>query len=153
MIYFFMDLKTKSKIIYSLKIFIPIIIVIAFFIGGVSSGIISFEHPNRLTGKITASIIIDFGDGTNYSNIITVDNSTVFDFLLEIEKIGDIVVESNEVSGNYEIESITYKGKEYIHGKDGNWWLFYINEQFAQDSADKVYVNNDDLIEWKYENF
>ena len=148
-----MNVKIKSKIIFFLKIFLPIAIIIGLFLGGISVGIITFEPPNTITGEITATIFIDFGDGTNYTKIFILDNSTVFDFLLEVEKIGDIIVETNEESGSYEIESITYNGKKYTHGEDGCWWLFYINKQFAQDSADKVYVNNNDLIEWKYEKF
>jgi len=148
-----MKQKTKINLIYFSKIIIPIIIVISLFFGGVNAGIITFEAPKKITGKITARIEIDFGDGTTYSNIITVDNSTVYDFLLEVQNIGDIIVKTNEQSGSYEIESITYKGKKYTHGENGHWWLFYVNGQFAQDSADKVYLNNNDLIEWKFENF
>jgi len=148
-----MNKKIKSNMIYGSKILLPIAIIIALFLSGIGAGIITFDPPSRITGEITATIVIDFGDGKNYTNILVIDNSTVFDFLLEIEKIGDITVETNEESGSYEIESITYKEKKYTHGENGYWWLFYVNEQFAMDSADKVYVNNYDLIEWKFENF
>ncbi len=148
-----MNSKTKNNLIYASKIIFPLIIVIGLFIVGVSAGIITFEPPNKLTGEITATIEIDFGDGTNYSNIFTVENSTVFDFLLEVEEIGEIIVGTNEESGSYEIESISYNDKKYNHGEDGYWWLFYVNEQFAIDSADKVYLSDGDLVEWKFENF
>ncbi len=148
-----MNSKIRINLIYSFKIIIPLIIVIGLFLAGVSAGIITFESSNKLTGEITATIEINFGDGTTYSNVFTVENSTVFDFLLETEKNGEIIVETNEESGSYEIESITYKEIKYTHGENGYWWLFYVNEQFAIDSADKVYVNNGDLIEWKFENF
>ena len=148
-----MNAKIKSKVIYCSKILLPIAIIVGLFLSGVGVGIITFEPPSSITGEITATIVIDFGDGTNYTKILVMDNSTVFDFLLEVEKIGDIIVETHEESGSYEIESITYNGEKYTHGEDGYWWLFYINEQFAQDSADKVYVNNNDLIEWKFEKF
>ncbi len=148
-----MNEKIKSNIIFSSKIIVPVAIIIALFLSGIGVGIITFEPPSTITGEITAKIVIDFGDGTIYTNILIMDNSTVFHFLLEVEKIGDIIVETHEESGSYEIESITYQGKKYTHGEDGHWWLFYVNEQFALDSADKVYVNNNDLIEWKYEKF
>ena len=139
--------------IYTAKFLIPLIVIIGLFLGGVGAGIITFEQPSKITGKVTTTIVIDFGDGTNYSNVLTMDNSTVFGFLLEIEKIGDISVEYIEESGSYEIKSIMYKDNKYEHGEDGHWWLFYVNEQFAQASADKTYVNDNDLIEWKYESF
>ena len=62
-----MKMNTKEKSIYLLKIFIPILIVIGLFLGGVNAGIITFEAPKKIvTGKITATIVIDFGDGKNY---------------------------------------------------------------------------------------
>jgi hypothetical protein len=150
-------MNNKEKRVYLIKIIIPIIIVIGLFLGGVNAGIITFESPKKIvTGKITATITLDFGDGKNYSKVLTLDNSTVFGFLLELEKNGDIIVEKtyNEQMGSYEINSITYQGTTYVHGKDYRWWwLFYINGQFASDSADKIYVQNGDLIGWKYETF
>ena len=148
-----MNSNSKNQVIYISKIIIPIFIIIGLFLGGVNAGIITFEPPKNLTGEITATIKLEFGGGTNFSRVITVDNSTVFDFLLELDKTGDIIVESKETSGSYEIESIIYNDIEYVHGEKNNWWLFYINGKFAMDSADKVYVNNNDLIEWNYEKF
>ena len=152
-----MDLKNKSNIIYLSKIIIPIIIVFILFIGGVSTGVITFETPNKQinTGEIKATIKIDFGDGKVYQKALNIHNSTVFNFLLEVNTIGDISVESSysEQMGGYEIKSITYQEKKYVHGDGGHWWLFYINGQFASAGADKIYVNNNDLIEWKYEKF
>ena len=150
-----MKMSPKEKSVYILKIFIPILIVIGLFLGGVNAGIITFESPKKIvTGTITATMAIDFGDGKNYSKVITLDNSTVFGFLLVLEYYSDIKVTYNEQMGSYEINSITYQGTTYVHGKDYRWWwLFYINGQFATDSADKIYVQNGDLIEWKYESF
>jgi len=148
-----MDKNKRSMIIFALKILIPIIVVIILFLGGINAGVITFEKEKIKTGDITATIKIDFADGTIYQNVLPLKNATVFDFLLEIEKIGDIEIKTNVESGGYEINSINYNGKKYVHGQDGYWWLFYVNEQFAMDSADKTYVKNNDLIEWKYEKF
>ena len=152
-----MEQKKKGNLIFSLKLLIPLAIVISLFIGGVSTGIITFELPKKIVyaGTINASTIIDFGDGKTYSKDMNINNTTVFDFLLEVQKIGEIQLETiyNEQMGGYEIKSITYQEKKYIHGQDGYWWLFYINDQFATAGADKVYVTNNDVIKWKYEKF
>jgi hypothetical protein len=144
-------------LIFKLKLVIPLIIIISLFIGGVSTGVITFELPNKTTNdkQINATIIIDFGDGKTYSKDMKIYNLTVFDFLLEVQKIGDINLESsyNEQMGGFEIKSITYDGKKYTHGDNSYWWLFYINDQFASDSADKIFVSNNDVIKWKYEKF
>ncbi|MDH7507390.1 MAG: DUF4430 domain-containing protein [Candidatus Thermoplasmatota archaeon] len=152
-----MNQKQKDRLIFALKLLIPLIIVVSLFIAGVSTGIITFELPikNVNTEQINATIIIDFGDGEQYSKVMTISNSTIYDFLLEVSKTGDITVETfySEQNKAYVIKSITYQEKNYIHGENGCWWLFYINDQFATDAADKIYVNNNDVIKWKYEKF
>ncbi len=149
--------QKKGSLIFAFKIIIPLIVVLSLFIGGVSTGIISFELPksDKKDESINASILIDFGDGKTYSKDMTINNSTIFNFLLEVQKIENISVETNynEQVGGYEIKSITYQDIKYIHGVDGYWWLFYINDQFATAGADKIYVNNNDTIKWKYEKF
>jgi hypothetical protein len=150
-----MDQKTKGSIIYALKFLIPIIVVVGLFLGGVSAGIINFEPPKIInTGEVTATIVIDFGDGTTYSDILTLDNSTGFDILLEVEKKGAISIETTfwEQFGGYSVDSITYQGTKY-EANLNYYWAFYVNGEASIEGADKVYVNNDDLIEWKFEEF
>jgi len=147
----------KEKILYTLKFTIPLTIVLILFLVGLSSGVITFELPDKINNNelINATIIIDFGDGKIYSKEMNINNSTVYDFLVEVQKIGDIYLETiySEQIKSYQIKSITYQGKKYVHGENGYWWLFYINDEFANDAADKIYVNNDDVIKWKYEKF
>ena len=149
-------MDTKSKIFFALKILIPIIVVFALFLSGITAGLITFEKPkDKITGKITATLTIDFNDGEKFSQVITVENSTVLDLLLETEKYANIIIEANynEQYQSYSVDSITYNGKEYASGDDGHWWIFNINNEFAINSADKTYVENNDLIEWKFEKF
>jgi hypothetical protein len=146
-----MNQETKNILIYTMKILIPIIIVVGLFLGGVSAGIITFEKPIVKTGEVKATIIIDYNDGTIYSKTMTLDNSTVFDLLLELEKIGDISIENTywESFGGYSVDSITYQGKKY-EGDFSHYWAFYINGVAAMEGADKIYVNNDDVIKWEF---
>jgi len=149
--------EKKGSLIFILKLLIPLLIVISLFICGITTGIITFEPPKKIVNEepINATIIIDFGDGITYSKVMSIYNLTIFDFLLEVQKIGDITVDSSysEQMGGFEIKSITYQEKKYIHGENGYWWLFYINDQFATAGADKIYVNNNDVIKWKHEKF
>ena len=97
-----MNINLKYNTIYALKFIIPIVIIISLFLGGISAGIITFEQPKKITGEITATIKIDFGDGMNYSTVITLGNSTVFDFLLAVEKKGEITIETKvSTMGSY----------------------------------------------------
>jgi hypothetical protein len=144
----------KSMISFSLKLLIPIIIVIVLFLSGINAGVITFEKEKIITGEITATLKIDFGDGNFFSDTITLDNSTVYDFLLEVEKKGEISIETTywESFDSYTVDSITYNGKKY-ESDLSSYWAFYVNDIAGMEGADKVYLENNDIIEWKLETF
>lgn len=151
-----MDLKTRSKIIYASKILIPVIIVIGLFLGGVGAGIITFGAPNKNveTGKINFTILIDFSDGTKYEGDLVFENITGFDILSKLEEQGIINIETTywESFGGYVVDSITYQENKY-ESDSNHYWAFYVNGEPSMVGADKVYVNNNDLIEWRYDSF
>jgi len=146
--------KNRSMILFSLKILIPIMVVICLFLYGINAGVITFEKEKIVSGRITATIKIDFSDGNLYSDIFTTDNSTVYDFLLEVEKKGEISIETTywESFDGYTVDSISYNGKKY-ESDMSSYWAFYVNGQLGMEGADKVYLNENDIIEWKLEKF
>ena len=146
--------KNRSMILFSLKILIPIMVVIFLFLYGINAGVITFEKEKIVSGRITATIKIDFSDGNLYSDIFTTDNSTVYDFLLEVEKKGEISIETTywESFDGYTVDSISYNGKKY-ESDMSSYWAFYVNGQLGMEGADKVYLNENDIIEWKLEKF
>jgi len=149
-----MELNSKQKIIIALKLLIPLLIVVLLFLGGISAGVITFEPEKWSNGKATAILKIDFGNNNIYSKKIVLINATVFDFLLEAEKTGDIKIETTywESFGSYVVDSITYQNKKYA--SDANhYWAFYINGEASMKGADKVYIENNDLIEWRFVEF
>ncbi len=151
-----MDKKTKSNIIYASKFLIPIIVIISLFLGGVGAGIITFESPNKNveTGKINFTIIIDFSDRTKYEADLAFENITGFDILSKLEEQGIINIETTywESFDGYVVDSITYQGEKY-ESDSNHFWAFYVNSEPSMVGADKVYVNNNDLIEWRYDSF
>jgi len=149
-----MNKKTKNNLIFTLKFFIPLLIVVGLFLGGIGTGIITFEKPIKMTGLATATIEIDFGDGIVLSKTITLENSTVFDFLIELEVQGYIQIERTywNTYDSYSIDSITYEDKKY-EGDLNNYWAFLVNGEMAMEGANQIYVNNDDIITWKFVSF
>lgn len=151
-----MDQNSKSNIIYASKILIPVIIIIGLFLGGVGAGIITFESPNNNVdiGKINFTIIIDFSDGTTYKADLAFENITGFDILSKLEELGIVGIETTywESFDGYVVDSITYQGKKY-ESDSNHFWAFYVNGEPSMVGADKVYVNNYDLIEWRYDSF
>ena len=147
---------TKGKIEYGLKIFIPIIVVIVLFTGGISVGIITFEPPekNMYKNEVTATIIINFEDGQRISDIITTRNATVYNFLLKSSDTGSFTITSTywKQYRSHTIDSITYNGTKY-EADTNHYWAYYLNGQLGMEGPDNQMINNYDIIEWKYEEF
>lgn len=147
-------MNSKEKLIFSLKIFIPILIVLMLFFTGISVGIITFESP-KLTknqGEVNVQIIIDFNDGVTYSDIISIENATVLDLLLKTAENTGMKIEKTYWGqfDSYTIDSITYNGKKY-EGSTNSYWALYVNNAAALEGADKILVHNNDIIKWKFE--
>lgn len=146
-------MKTNNnKIKNSLKIIIPLVIIIALFAGAVTVGIITFEPPQQSSDtEITVTVILDFGDGKISSFNVTTKNATVYGCLIESANMGDFIIndEYNEQFDAMEIKSID----SYTAGQDNKYWIYYLNGEYANVAADKQFVKNNDVIEWKYKGF
>ncbi|KYK25142.1 hypothetical protein AYK24_05410 [Thermoplasmatales archaeon SG8-52-4] len=151
-----MNKNSKGNIIYLSKIIIPIIVVIGLFFGGIGVGIISFDPPSKNVNKglIKISIEIDFSDEIKYVGDMSLENSTGFDILTELENQEIIDIETTywESFGGNSVDSITYQGIKY-EGDLNHYWAFYINGQASMEGADKVYLNDNDIVKWKFEKF
>ena len=149
-------MKHKNRILFISKLLIPLVAVLLLIIGGISTGIITFKPREKESYEeyITAEIKLDFGDGNSYSNVITLQNATVFDFLLKIEENGIIIIETTywEQFDSIIVDSIKYNAIKY-ESDTNHYWAYYINGSPGMESADKTIVNNNDIIEWKYEEF
>ena len=144
-----------------LSILIPIIIIIILFAAAVNVGIISVGTQEKITYKnsdiylsknssgVSATVIIDFGDGNVLSNNITSKNITVYGFLLDAANIENINVKSTYYK-QYDsifVDSIS----NYNGGQSNNWWIYYVNNELGHVGADRYIVENNDVIKWKFE--
>ena len=158
-----MERRKKDSLFFSLKLLIPLIIIISLFIGGVSTGIITFEKPeddtkiqNTQNNRSAESAIIKiyFNDDSFITFNFTTMNISVYNYLLEASEIGNFTVKSTywEQYDSYVIDSITYNEVKY-EADSSNYWAYYVNGNYGTVSADKQIVKNNDIIEWKYEKF
>jgi hypothetical protein len=147
-------MNSKEKLIFPLKIFIPILIIIMLFFTGISVGIITFQSPklNKNQGEVNVEIIIDFNDGVIYSDVTYIENATVLDLLLKTAENTGMKIEKTywEQFDSYIIDSITYNGKKY-EGSTNSYWAFYVNNVAALEGADKILIHDNDIIKWKFE--
>lgn len=158
-----MDNKKKDMFIFTLKLLIPLIIVISLFVGGVVTGIITFEQPKddsklqnqqKNESNESAIIMIYFNDTSFISFNFTTMNISVLDYLLKASESGNFTIEKTywDQYNSYVIDSITYKGIKY-EANSNNYWAYYLNGNYGTVSADKQIVMNNDTIEWRYEKF
>ena len=141
--------------------------------GGIGTRIITFEqkpsreifkpieesenrNPEDQSSFIKATIVINFDSDTSYSKLFKLEeNLTVFDILLLTKETGDIDVSYTyweQFDGSYFIESITYNNYRY-EGDDNHFWALYINDISATEAANKIYVNDNDIIKWEFTEF
>ena len=167
-----MNSENQNKIKYILTFLIPILVILGLFMGGIGTGVITFEqkpsgdifkvidesenhNPEDQYSYINATIVINFDSDNSYTRLFQLEeNLTVFDFLLLLKEIGDIDVSYTywEQYDSYFIDSITYNNNKY-EGDNNHFWAFYINDVSALEGANKIYVNNNDIIKWEFTEF
>ena len=140
---------------------IPLIIVIAIFATAINMGVMTNTNNelnnmsnNKNTGnleEITATITINFGNGTIKTNEIKTTNNTVYTLLMQTAKIEGYSIKTTyyAIYDSFLIESIS----NIENGQDNKYWIYYINGESGAISADKQIVKNNDIIEWRFEEF
>lgn len=101
----------------------------------------------KTEGKV--DLIIDSGDGSPLIfNIELKEGETAFSLLKE--KSGEIglILETK----TYDIGTMIEKIGDKKNGDDGKYWLYYLNGEMPQISADKYLLKIGDIIEFKFKN-
>jgi len=133
------------------------LIVTSFILIAACTGCVGNKDTSS-EATVTATVVIDFGNGTilRFENL-TMENATAYDFTLEAANQGGFSI---EVETKYQeemgilIESIagvehgTYIG---TGDEESRWWQYYVNDELGPVAADKLMVNNSDVIEWRFE--
>ena len=127
------------------------VVVTAMVIGGASAIYINKE-AKEISGRVTATVIIDFENGTKWAfSDMTTKNATVFGFLMEAARNGNFTVEYTYY-GQYDsnlVDSIAGK----INGENNSYWQYWINGEYGMVGADRQPVKNGNIIEWTFTEF
>ena len=76
-------------------------------------------------------------------------SSSVYDVMLQARAARVLEFSGREFSGiGYFVEEINGK-REDLQGR--HFWILYLNGQKAKAGVSSSFVNNEDIIEWKYE--
>jgi len=130
-------------------------IIAVAVVAGVSVTAIYMHGGDEVsTESVTASVKIDFGNGTiwDYQNI-SVDgkNATVYGFIMEAAHEGNFSVKYTYY-GQYDsllIDSIA----GIVNGDNNSYWQYWLNGDYGVVGADKQPIADNDVIEWKFTAF
>ena len=98
--------------------------------------------------KLDVSLIIDYGDGNTdslQSNFR--EGMTAFDLLKEKTEESGLTLKTETYDIGILIEAIEDKES----GRDGKYWLYYVNGEMPIVSADKKKLKPGDKVEFKFE--
>jgi hypothetical protein len=91
--------------------------------------------------------IIAPGWNIAYRNVTTM-NVTVASFLLEWAHRYNFSVQANYWQG---YDSLFVKSINNIeNGEDGNYWLYYVNGEYAQVGCSLYHLHDNDVVEWRF---
>lgn len=101
----------------------------------------------------TVSVMLDFGDGTvrSFQNVPVGNAKNVFDIMKTLSETGNGFVFKYKPPGQYGI-MIDQIGNKVAGDEGGKYWLFWVNNGEAMQSADNTPLKAGDVIEWKFIN-
>lgn len=109
-------------------------------------------QANQLTVKTVYRdrLVLSLEFGPNKTEMTTLEfaqGMTVFDLLKEGAKKLGLAIKTQ----TYEAGAFVQKIGDTENGKDGNYWIYYVNGQPAQAAPDKVELNAGDAVDWRFE--
>jgi len=117
---------------------------------GTSSKTLKTENQNRASMGETASLMIDYGDGTLevYNDLPVLEETKVFDLLsLASENNFEIKTRDYGAGLGVFIDSINNIGPDPTGKK---WWQYWVNNEYAKEGVSTRKVFPGDIIEFKF---
>jgi len=129
-------------------------IIISAALGGMMI-VGELNEPNLEQMTVTATIKINYGNGTTLTDEITTGNYTAFGFLEASVGFGNINATYYEMFESWLINEINGIG----NGADvpgiadtGNYyWQYYVNDVLGPVGADRYALLDGDVVEWRFE--
>lgn len=150
-----------------MKIFARIIIVITVFLIGfyygqlkskeliqnndLSNNQAQEEQRDSEETKKTASLMIDFQNGELkiFNDLELTENTSVFDLLKSALEEGGVDFVYKDYGGELGALVESINGVEN-NMKDGKYWQYWLNNEYAKVGASVQKIKNGDIIEWKF---
>ncbi len=127
----------------------PLMVVTIVIIAAVG-GIVAYnEFLKPEPALVTATISIDYGNGTVFTEEIGSDNNTALGLLRtfvgeeNVQDAGGFVTTINGIS--------TVDDVPGLEGTEARYWMYYVNGTMPMESAAVIEIHDGDLVEFKFE--
>ncbi len=151
-----MKMKRSNKKTLSLFLCIVLIVAMALFTTGCNDNNVSEDSRSKVeTGLDVYTDITVLGEGEKKFAFVVVDseeNETVFAIQTDKETVGEALLELELISGekgDYGLYVKTVNGITADYDKDGTYWAFYINDEYATSGVDKTTIVEGDIYTFK----
>lgn len=104
----------------------------------------------KQTKEIKNEVMLIIDDGVNNPRVFKqtfTKKTTVYDFLKKITEANNISLSTQSSSFGIMITKIGEKE----NGKDGNYWVYYVNGEMPSVAVDKYELKNGDKVEFKFQ--
>ena len=153
MVKYFKRQKIVMKTLFKIIILIAVLIVV--FLGGqyllkILPNIEKDGGLQETEKEIKVSLLLDFGgeNTKNFEDIRLTEGKTIFDLLKKVTEENNLEFTFKQYSGvGVFIESIDNFANNPENDK---WWQYWVNDEYAQVAADKLFLKNGDIIKWKH---
>lgn len=141
--------KSSSQAAASGLGMLPIIVVAIVIIAAVG-GIFAYnEFLKPEPALVTATISIDYGNGTVVTEEIGSDNNTALGLLRAY--VGDEYVQDTggfvtTINGIETVDDVPE-----LAGTEARYWMYYVNGEMPMESAALKVIANGDVVEFKFE--
>jgi hypothetical protein len=126
------------------------IVVVAIVIMAAVGGIFAYnEFLKPEPALVTATIKIDFGNGTVLSEEIGSDNNTALGLLrtfVGAENVQDSGGFVTAVNGIQTVDDVSG-----LEGTEARYWMYYVNGEMPMESAALKMIADGDVVEFKFE--
>ncbi len=109
------------------------------------------EDKEQIKDKISASLMLDFGNGKieTFNNVELKNDTTIFALLEKVTRENNIEFSYKDYGGELGvlIESI---GETANNFESDHYWQYWVNNSYAQIGASNYQMKEGDVVEWKY---
>lgn len=127
----------------------PIVVVAILIAAGVGGFIAYQEFLKPEPVLVTATVSIDYGNGTVLTDEISCNNNTPLGLLITFVGEDNVVESGGYVTAINGIQTVDDVPE--LAGTEDRFWLYYVNGDMPMESAAVYEVVDDDLVEFMFE--